>query len=97
MFVPIRLLPLRALARSEEQLGAVSRTAPDAIIAIRADGTIRAWNPAAERIFGLAEAEALDRALAELVEPASRDTLGTALADITGAGTGPATSPSPTS
>ena len=89
VFVPIRLLPLRALARSEEQLGAVSRTAPDAIIAIRADGTIRSWNPAAERIFGLAEADALDRALAELVEPASRDTLGTALADITGAGTGP--------
>ena len=89
VFVPIRLLPLRALARSEEQLGAVSRTAPDAIIAIRADGTIRSWNPAAERIFGLAEADALDRALAEFVEPVSRDALGAALADITGAGTGP--------
>ena len=88
VFVPLRLLPLRALARSEEQLGAVSRTAPDAIIAIRADGTIRSWNPAAERIFGLAEADALDRALADLVEPVSRDTLGTALADIM-AGTGP--------
>jgi PAS domain-containing protein len=67
VFVPIRLLPLRALARSEEQLGAVSRTAPDAIIAIRADGTIRSWNPAAARIFGLAEADALGRALVERV------------------------------
>ena len=89
VFVPLRLIPLRALARSEEQLGAVARTAPDAIIAIRADGTIRSWNPAAERIFGLAEADALGRALAELVEPDSRDALATALADITGAGTGP--------
>ena len=67
----------------------MSRTAPDAIIAIRADGTIRSWNPAAERIFGLAEADALGRALAELVEPVSRDALATALADITRAGTGP--------
>jgi PAS domain S-box-containing protein len=89
VFVPLRLMPLRALARSEEQLGAVSRMAPDAIIAIRADGTIRSWNPAAERIFGLAEADTLDRALAELVEPVSRDALTTALADITRAGPGP--------
>jgi two-component system, sensor histidine kinase and response regulator len=88
VFVPLRLIPLRALARSEEQLGAVSRTAPDAIIAIRADGTIRSWNPAAERIFGLAEADALGRALAELVEPASREALATALADIRRVGTG---------
>jgi two-component system, sensor histidine kinase and response regulator len=89
VFVPLRLIPLRALARSEEQLGAVARTAADAIIALRGDGTIRSWNPAAERLFGLAEADALGRAVAELVEPVSRAALVSALADITGAGTRP--------
>jgi PAS domain S-box-containing protein len=89
VFVPLRLIPLRALSRSEEQLGAVARTAADAIIALRADGTIRSWNPAAERLFGLAEADAVGRAVAELVEPDSRAALVSALVDITRLGTGP--------
>jgi PAS domain S-box-containing protein len=43
--------------------------AGDAIIAADADGSIVLWNPAAERIFGHTESEALGRSL-DLIIPA---------------------------
>jgi diguanylate cyclase (GGDEF)-like protein/PAS domain S-box-containing protein len=47
-----------ALVQSEEQFRTVSDTVPDAIIMIGADGRIRYWNRAAERIFGYSATEA---------------------------------------
>ena len=44
------------------------RAAGDAIIAAGADGSIVLWNPAAERVFGYAESEALGRSL-DLIIP----------------------------
>src|SRR5262249_11088948 len=44
------------------------QAAGDAIIAAGADGSIVFWNPAAERIFGYAESEALGRSL-DLIIP----------------------------
>lgn len=44
------------------------RAAGDAIVAAGPDGAILAWNPAAERIFGFTEAEALGRSL-DLIVP----------------------------
>ncbi len=41
---------------------------PDAIVATDADWRITAWNPAAERIFGIAAADALGRTMQELTE-----------------------------
>lgn len=38
------------------------RHAPDAVIFAGVNGIISAWNPAAERIFGFSEAEAVGRA-----------------------------------
>ncbi len=44
-------------------------SAGDAIVAAGSDGAIILWNPAAERIFGYAEQEALGRSL-DLIIPA---------------------------
>jgi len=44
------------------------RAAGDAIIAAGADGSIVLWNPAAERMFGYTESEALGRSL-DLIIP----------------------------
>ena len=53
--------------RSLEQLIA---SAGDAIIAVGGDDRVEGWNPAAERIFGLAAADALGRALTTLLPAA---------------------------
>jgi PAS domain S-box-containing protein len=42
---------------------AVLSTSSDAIVAADKKGTIRFWNPGAERIFGYASADAIDRSL----------------------------------
>ena len=44
------------------------QAAGDAIIAADTDGSMRLWNPAAERIFGYTEAEALGHSL-DLIIP----------------------------
>jgi PAS domain S-box-containing protein len=48
--------------------GELVRAAGDAIVAAGADGSIVSWNPAAERIFGYTESEALGRSL-DLIIP----------------------------
>ncbi|MBA3677514.1 MAG: PAS domain S-box protein [Sphingosinicella sp.] len=45
-------------------------TALDAVVAIRGDGNIVAWNAAAEQIFGWSTNEALGQSMAELIVPA---------------------------
>ena len=50
-----------ALAGSEARYQAIVETAVAAIIVIDELGLIQAFNPAAERIFGYASAEALGR------------------------------------
>lgn len=46
---------------AEERLRAVIESAPVAIAEIGLDGTVKLWNPAAERIFGFAPEEVLGR------------------------------------
>ncbi len=46
----------------------IVRGAADAIVVAGADGTIQLWNPAAERLFGFTEAEALGQSL-DLIVP----------------------------
>lgn len=55
------------LARSEALLEAMSRASLDATIMVDDQGIIRFWNPAAERIFGYRENEALGRDLHALL------------------------------
>ena len=49
-------------------LAALVRAAGDAIVVADPEGLVRFWNPAAERIFGFTEAEALGRSL-DLIIP----------------------------
>jgi PAS domain S-box-containing protein len=55
--------------RSARELAQVARHAHDAIVAWQLDGTIVSWNPAAERLYGRAEAQAVGRRIEELVPP----------------------------
>jgi PAS domain S-box-containing protein len=52
-----------ALAKSNQTLQAIIQACPLAIIGLRADGTVRIWNPAAKRIFGWSQEEVLDQFL----------------------------------
>ncbi len=60
---------LMALHQSEARLRNMAASAQDAIVEIDALGLVKFWNPAAERIFGHNESEALGRDLHELIAP----------------------------
>jgi PAS domain S-box-containing protein len=58
--------------KANELVRAVVQASPVAIAALDADGLVRIWNPAAERLFGWSEAETLGRPL-PTVPPEDRD------------------------
>jgi PAS domain S-box-containing protein len=58
-----------ALAEASSTLEAVIRQSPLAIITVDADGTVRSWNPSAERLFGWTEAEVLRTTLPVVPDP----------------------------
>jgi PAS domain S-box-containing protein len=65
-------------------------TALDAVIVMRADGRIAAWNDVAEKTFGWSSEEAVDRQLSELIIPHRyRDAHHTGLATYLETGKGP--------
>src|SRR2546425_8322066 len=55
------------IADTKRSLEKLIASAGDAIISIRADDHIDGWNPAAERIFGLASTEALGRPITDVL------------------------------
>lgn len=57
------------LRSSEERFRAISTSAMDAIILSDEEDRVIYWNPAAEKMFGFTEREAVGRKLAELVIP----------------------------
>jgi PAS domain S-box-containing protein len=62
--------------RSEQErarLAAIVESAEDAIVTKTLDGTITAWNPAAERIYGYAASEAIGQPVAMLIPPERSD------------------------
>jgi len=73
--VPVGAAPANQILRDPAAvtglLTALVESSDDAIVAKDLDGTIRAWNPAAERIFGYREDEAVGRSIL-LVIPAER-------------------------
>ncbi|PMB51046.1 hybrid sensor histidine kinase/response regulator [Fischerella thermalis CCMEE 5201] len=52
-----------ALAKSNQTLEAIIQACPLAIMGLQADGTVKIWNPAAERIFGWSQQEVLGQFL----------------------------------
>jgi PAS domain S-box-containing protein len=58
---------LAALRENEAQTRAILRSAADAIITCDGDGRIRAFNPSAERMFGIRRAEGLGRNITDLI------------------------------
>ena len=57
------------LRSSEERFRAISTSAINAIILVDEEGEVIYWNPAAEKIFGFTETEAVGGKLSELVIP----------------------------
>ena len=55
------------MIREVDTLEAIVRSATDAIVTADDRGEIVTWNPAAERMFGYSEAEAVGRSLTVLV------------------------------
>ena len=59
----------RRAAAEHELLAAIVGSSQDAILSTSAAGIVTSWNPAAERLYGYSEAEAVGRPLQELIVP----------------------------
>jgi PAS domain S-box-containing protein len=71
-------------------LGAVLRTALDAVVVMRLDGTIAGWSDVAERTFGWSFAEARGRRMSEMIIPQQyREAHERGLAHFLATGEGP--------
>ena len=57
------------LARQKAYYQELHRLSPVAIVTLDMDNRVLSWNPAAERLFGYAQGEAIDRPLADLLFP----------------------------
>src|SRR5688572_15960039 len=64
------------------RLAAVVTSSDDAIVTKSLDGIITSWNPAAERIFGFTETEAIGRSIRILIPADRQPEDGTVLAKI---------------
>ncbi|MEW6250989.1 MAG: PAS domain S-box protein, partial [Planctomycetota bacterium] len=79
-----------ATRRSEARYRAVTETAQDAVITTDAEGRIRLWNPAAERIFGYRAAEIVGQSmLAHIVPVRYREPMRKAFAEFVRTDQGP--------
>ena len=57
------------LARQKAYYQELHQLSPVAIVTLDKDNRVLSWNPAAERLFGYAQGEAIDRPLADLLFP----------------------------
>ena len=62
-------LELRRARSEARRLAAIVTSSKDAIISVGFDGIVRTWNPAATRLFGYTETEAVGRSVDELIVP----------------------------
>jgi PAS domain S-box-containing protein len=79
------------LRASEARNAAVLDAALDAVVSMDHEGRVSEWNPAAERAFGYARAEAVGREMADMIIPPQyRDSHRAGLATYLTTGEGPA-------
>jgi PAS domain S-box-containing protein len=69
-------------AEREQRFSAVVESSKDAIITITLDGTITAWNKAAEDLFGYSAAEAVGQPISLIVSPDQRSEVADIIARI---------------
>jgi PAS domain S-box-containing protein len=70
------------------RLIALVESSDDGIISKDLDGTVRSWNPAAERIFGYTAAEMVGNSIFRLIPPELHDEERALLARIAGGASG---------
>jgi PAS domain S-box-containing protein len=70
----------------ERLFNAVVESSNDAIITETLDGTVTGWNPAAERLFGFAAAEAVGNRIENIIPPAGRAEMREILGQIASGG-----------
>ncbi|MHA6344585.1 sensor histidine kinase [Roseivivax sp. CAU 1761] len=63
---------LRAARHAADELAAIIRTSPNAILRVEADGRVGSWNLGAERMMGLPPEAAIGRPVAEVIALAGR-------------------------
>jgi PAS domain S-box-containing protein len=64
-------MSLSAQSDAIATLRPVLETALDAVVFMRSDGVIAAWNAAAERTFGWSSEEAVGQLMADLIVPSA--------------------------
>jgi PAS domain S-box-containing protein len=72
----------RKRAEEAERLAAIVESSEDGIISTTLEGTIRSWNPGAERLYGYSPGETEGHSIAEIVPPDRSAELAQNLASI---------------
>jgi PAS domain S-box-containing protein len=75
IYVMLRVLPIRALERSEGRLLAIMDSAPDAFLLLDPSGRITLSNASAVTLFGLSPSEMAGRHLSDLIKESDRPSL----------------------
>jgi PAS domain S-box-containing protein len=73
-----------ALTKSNQTLQAIIQACPLAIMGLRSDGTVKIWNPAAEKIFGWSQNEVLEKFLPAIPEDKRHEFLNNIAATMQG-------------
>ena len=89
IYVILRVLPIRALERSEGRLLAIMDSAPDAFLMLDPTGRITLSNASAATLFGLSPPEMAGRHLSELIKTSDRPKLEAMIERLRGAGAAP--------
>ncbi|MCM5680665.1 CHASE domain-containing protein [Schlegelella sp. S2-27] len=76
----------RVAGLQRARMAAIVENSTDAIVGQTLDGTVREWNPAAQRMFGYTVAEAVGRTVRHLIVPDDRADEETAMLERVGRG-----------